>query len=489
MNAHHYRTPARHKARGIIRLASLILLLPLAELAHAEIPLPPGGGGTSPPPCLDSWSFNDTNTWTSDKGYSPISFSNLSSCWLGQESTLVLDSTNAAWLRYNVVENDGTTNLTVDNGSVMFWFAPTSWSGTNESGAGPGQWGRLLEAGAYTSDASYGWWSLYLDPDGVNIYFSAQTNGQTTTYLSAPIDWNTNRWHLIALTYSPTNTALYLDATLVTNGPGMSIWPGPDVLTNGFSVGSDGGDTGIAQAHGMYDQLTTYNYQVDSNTVQNTYWYNSIWYYANPMNFANFSQAPSTPQVTPTFVAIAGAGYLTNIGTVANCVSSSNVWLTNIVATLTTNGGVNLTFSIMGGSNGLPYDVFATSALTSPITNGVWTWMGQGYQCNTYMITNIQSSAAFLILGTPLDSDGDGLTDAYELLVSHTNPHVSDTSGDGMLDGWKVLWGLNPLLNNPNQVSERSTFSYDLASWLRQVSGVRGETIGVDPETNVLNDQ
>ena len=280
MNAYHYRTAARQEARRIIQIASLIFLLPMAELAHAEIPIP-GGGGTNPPPWLDSWSFSDTNAWTSDLGYAPASFTNLGTCWLGEYSTLVLDSTNAAWLRYNVIENDGTTNLTVDNGSVMFWVAPY-WSGTNEGGTGPGQWGRLLEAGAYTPDASYGWWSLYIDPDGVNIYFSAQTNGQTTTYLSAPIDWTTNRWHLIALTYSPTNTALYLDATIVTNGPGMTVWPGPDALTNGFSIGSDGGDTGMAQAHGMYDQLTTYNYPLDSNIVQSTYWYNSIWYLRKP---------------------------------------------------------------------------------------------------------------------------------------------------------------------------------------------------------------
>jgi hypothetical protein len=434
---------------------------------------------------LDSWSFSDTNAWTSDKNYAPISFTNLSTCWLGEYSTLVLDSTNAAWLRYNVIENDGATNLTVDTGSVMFWFAPY-WSGTNEGGAGPGQWGRLLEAGAYTSDASYGWWSLYVDPDGANIYFSAQTNGQTTTYLSAPIDWTTNRWHLIALTYSPTNTALYLDAALVTNGPGMAVWPGPDVLTNGFSIGSDGSDTGLAQAHGMYDQLTTYNYPLDSNTVQSTYWYNSIWYYANPMNFANFSSAPSTPQISPTFNAVTGQGYLIPVTTNTGCVNSNVVWISNVSARAATNGTMALTFTISGGSNGVPYDVFANSVLDfSSNTNLAWAWMGQGYQCVTYTLTNLPNTACFLILGTPLDSDGDGLTDAYEKLVSKTDPHNPDSGGDGMWDGWKVLWGLNPSINNVAQPGTRANYSYNATDWLNSITGWRSGSFSPDNEGNI----
>ena len=71
--------------------------------------------------------------------------------------------------------------------------------------------------------------------------------------------------------------------------------------------------------------------------------------------------------------------------------------------------------------------------------------MGQGYHGNTYVITNLPDTACFLILGTPQDSDGDGLTDAYERLVSKTNPNNADTDGDGISDSDKILEGLNPL--------------------------------------------
>lgn len=413
-----------------------------------------------------------------------MSFTNLSSSALGNGPAVVVDSAGPAWLQYNVIENDGTTNLTVDQGSVMFWFAPY-WAGTNEGGTGPGQWSRLIEVGSYTTNASYGWWSLYTDPDGVNVYFSAQTNdGSQGNYLSAPIDWATNRWHLLALTYSATNCTLYVDGELVTNGLPVTYWPGPDVLANGFYIGS--ASDGTAQAHGMMDSLTTYAGPLDAGTIHDTFWFGLVPYDFNPYNSANFSSAPYTPASTPTFVAITGSGYLLTVATnLSGCVTSSNVWLTNVVATVATNGTLNLAFTIAGGSNSLAYDVFATPALQIPITNAQWAWMGQGYQCSRYTLTNLPGSTAYLILGTPLDSDGDGVTDAYEMLVSHTDPHKADTSGDGMLDGWKVYWGLNPLVNNPAQTGQRANFNYYLEGWLSTVSGVRGETVGADAEGNV----
>jgi hypothetical protein len=152
-----------------------------------------------------------------------------------------------------------------------------------------------------------------------------------------------------------------------------------------------------------------------------------------------------------------------------------------------TNGTVSLAFTIAGGSNGWPYDVFATAGLVGQsITNAQWAWMGQGYQCTRYLLTNLPASPALLILGTPQDSDQDGLTDAYELLVSHTNPHKADSSGDGMLDGWKVLWGLNPSINNAAQPGLRSNFTYDPVGRLDLLSGIRGETLTNDFEGNIL---
>jgi hypothetical protein len=444
---------------------------------------------------LDTWSFDDTNAWTSDYGYAPVSFTNLIVSLLGDGTTLVLDTNIPAWLQYNVVENNGTTNLTVDQGTVTFWFAP-DWASTNQGGTGPGDWGRLLEVGNYTTNSSYGFWSLYVDPAGANIYFSTQTNDLSSnlwTYLSAPIAWTTNYWHQITLTYSITNIALYLDGSLATNGAGMSIWPGTNVLANGFYIGSD--TNGLNQAHGMFDDMATFNVVMDTNTIAAMAGDGVFPFYINPLDLANdVSSAPSDPStnlVAPD--AITGTGALQWIGSASSCsngTNSYNIWITNVVATMVGSGSnatMNVTFTIEGGSNNVPYDVFANDELGFGTNSFPWAWMGQGYQCNIYTITNLPDTACFLILGTPQDTDGDGLTDAYEKLVSHTDPNNPDTDGDGIPDAWEVLLGLNPLLNDNAQPSSRSTYSYDLADWLEGISGIRTGSVSLDNEGNVLS--
>jgi hypothetical protein len=196
---------------------------------------------------LDSWSFSDTNTWTSDLGHAPVSFTNLNTLYFGDGTSLVI-SNSPAWLQYNLQESDGTTNLTLDQGTISFWYAP-SWASTNAGGTGPGVWGRLIEVGTYTNDASLGWWSLYVDDIGENLYFAVLPgDGTTNTSLVAPISWATNYWHCITLTYCATNTALYLDGVLAANGDGITAWPDASVQAGGFYIGSD--STGIYQAQG-----------------------------------------------------------------------------------------------------------------------------------------------------------------------------------------------------------------------------------------------
>ncbi|HEV2211499.1 MAG TPA: LamG-like jellyroll fold domain-containing protein [Verrucomicrobiae bacterium] len=432
------------------RVSHGIRLLVVAALVCAAFKgelraVPPSPGNGPPNPDLDSWSFNSAG-WASDRGFAPISYStNLMTSDLGDGTCLVMDHTNAAWLQYNVTESDGTNELTLNQGTVTLWFAP-DWTDTNNGGTGPGQPGRFIEVGTYTTNASIGWWSLWLDKTGTNVYFSAQTNGSATTYFSAPVTWNlTNRWHMLTITYCATNSAFYWDNTLVTNGLPVTTWPSPTVQSNGFFLGSD--STGIAQVHGMIDDVQTFSYPLASSNVAAIFQQESFYYYANPLNRANFATDPSYPTNTLYFSVVSGMGGLTRIGT-NSCVSSSSFWLTNFTASaMSSTGTVTVTFGIAGGWEGLtgPFDVFATSILNATnISYSPWAWVGQGYSCYTYsLILSNSPFSAYLLLGSPQDSDGDGLTDAYELLVSHTNPNNMFSAGDGIPDGWKVLWTLS----------------------------------------------
>jgi hypothetical protein len=472
----------------LIGAGVLFALLPVA----GAVSISPGGDGTNSSPNytpLDSWSFRDNTNWTSDHGYVPVSFTNLAYSNLGNGDSLVVNSNVPAWLQFNVLETNGATNLTVDTGTVTFWFAPANWSSTNLGGSGPGEFGRLLEVGSYTPDSSYGLWSIYVDDVGANIYFSTQTNDLSstiTTYLTAPFSWTTNYFHFVALTYSATNTALYLDGVLATNGPGVRVYPGPDVLANGFYIGSD--SNGVYQAQGLFNSVVTYNTPLDAGTIQQIFTQEYGFYMMSPWNTAmmKLSSANSSPSTGATPDVITGAGNLQWVGSVTpNYSTNANlVWIANVTATAAGSNTENVTFTIQGGLPGYYYDVFATGALQSPKTNAVWFWMGQGNSGNTYTLP-ITSGNAFLILGTPQDTDGDGLTDAYEYLVSHTDPNNPDSDGDGIPDGWSVLLGLNPLTGIGTQSSARANYGYTAADWLNQVSGVKSGAVSLDNEGNV----
>ena len=70
---------------------------------------------------------------------------------------------------------------------------------------------------------------------------------------------------------------------------------------------------------------------------------------------------------------------------------------------------------------------------------------------NNFPVEQSIATAQFLhtqnIGPTYADTDGDGLTDAYEATIG-TNPLVPDTDGDGLNDGLEVQLGTNPLVTD-----------------------------------------
>ena len=462
-------------------LLGLSLFVVVADVCAQGIPDPGGSGGSDPygPTRLCSWSFSDTNFWTSGLGFSAISSSNAVAS-VANGTAVLLDGENIVptLLQYRTIESNGATNLNVANGSLSFWIAPT-WASadTNREGMGPGDWGSIIEIGRWSQDASFGWWSLYFDPAGTNIYFSSQSGGMSATYLTAPISWSANDFHYVALSYCATNTALYIDGSLATNGPGLSCVPGAQALAGGFFLGSDA--DGLKQARATFDDLQTFNGPMDSMDAISGFVLHSIYYLA--LMEPPFHSADPVPPINGTNV-ISGSGYLQSLGGLPNWTAGASVSIRCIAYSPTNNG--TFTFGIDGGSAGLLYDVFATSILQE--TNGQWSWMGQGNAGNIYSMDNLASKTVFLILGSSQDSDGDGLSDAYEKLVSHSNPNNPDTDGDGIPDGWEFVLGSDFTFNDWSQNGLRANYSYTLADWLDGVSGKRSGGVSMDNEGNVL---
>ena len=123
-----------------------------------------------------------------------------------------------------------------------------------------------------------------------------------------------------------------------------------------------------------------------------------------------------------------GGGGMTPMFSLISSPGNNQVYLTNMVATIT-NGGTTASFSIAGGTNGFAYDIYSTTNLAETPVYSQWSWLGQGYTGNNYTFTNQPLDYAFYILAIPRqtmvvawgdDSDGQcdvpaGLTNAIDV--------------------------------------------------------------------------
>ncbi len=210
------------------------------------------------PILLGSWSFDNTNTWIGNQGQLPTGAYNLVGVPSWETNAVLVDATSAAFLAYGNLQPGGEANFNLRNGTLSFWFLP-NWASANAGGVGPQTEGRFLEIGS--PGTASGWWGLLVDSAGTNIYFCTETNsiGSLTTNLIAPISWPSNAWHQIVLTYSSTNSSLFIDGQPVTtNGLGISYYPNLAAQANGFAIGSSW--SGTSNADGTFEELTTYNY-------------------------------------------------------------------------------------------------------------------------------------------------------------------------------------------------------------------------------------
>ena len=81
---------------------------------------------------------------------------------------------------------------------------------------------RLVEL--ITADGKSGGvaWSLYASPDGSALFFSGQTEQGSADLVKAGVAFEAGRWYLIALTYGPKWSALYVNGDLVGEGADLN---------------------------------------------------------------------------------------------------------------------------------------------------------------------------------------------------------------------------------------------------------------------------
>ncbi len=462
------------KIAGLV-LLSLALFKPVSSFAQPMLP-------PDPYVQLCTWSFEDTN-WYSDLGYAPVSFTNLNNPPSFDGNALQVDSTNAAWLQYNIVENDGTTNLTFGNygGTIELWVLP-DWN----SGTGPSDWGRLIDVGAYSTNNPSSWWSLYFSPDGSSLNFSSETNGVFTNYLSCPISWDTNTWHFIALTYNRFRSELYIDGQLATNGAAMEYLPSTVVLTNGFFVGGD--NTGAAQSRSLIDDMATYSYALSAGEVTNDYVAGLQIMNGGGHTMDSGGGGPSLPGGG------SGGGGGSYSPSYAPPDYGTNLWIAQWnMATNTATGTASNTIG------DVEYEIQGVTDLTQT-TN--WTSLGFFYGSETTNWTPLNAISVsltnnlFVRLRSWIDSENVGIPDWWQLLYFGyvgINPNAPDPAGDGYSNLQEYELGQNPNVFTPpavnNFIAVLSTNGTNvILSWTPSAGAVQHYALGrYDFDWNTYN--
>ena len=366
----------------------------------------------SAPGLLGRWHFDDTN-WLGAQAQVPLVATDVQLVPGWSSNAVELNYTDGN-LRYRMVEEDGHTNLNVQCGTVRFWFYP-NWSSVDQGGSGPGNWATLIQV--YPDPAG---WSLYANPDGTTLELIASTDGNPD-YLNATASWEYGQWHQVAIVYSSTNTALYLDGAMAANLDGLATIPAGDE----FTIGND--DYGDV-AMGQFDELDTFDYPLSAERIARDY--------RVALNLPNLEIVSGNNQTGP-------AGSFLPQPLVVRATKYNSETMSNASITFTvTNGGAQL----VATTNEPPVTNLALTTDTNGLVS-VWIY----FPTATNLLENIISVQA---TGTSvstnanayLDADGNGLPDWWEIQYFGTNgvdPNA-DPDGDGLSNLQEYQAGTDP---------------------------------------------
>ena len=427
-------------------------------------------------------------------------------------------------------------NLSPDEGAIRFWFSPAWTSASTGLGQRPGHYARLLELTTADAQGQAVFWSLYVTPDGNTLFLSGQGPNGPVDYLRLDIQWQAGEWHLLALSYgsqtflsSPAPfprriqtttqavrtdetraTLLHLDGQLAATGQGIPPIPAMLAPSASLTIGTDA--SGNNAADGQFEELSTFDFPL-------TYWQLGS-YFENYQHYAVLG--PITPEEDAARRAMALAARATLAGTslymvstasapsppggdpLTNGTPSTNIWAwaegldlgTNLcfwsIGFIATNQTTNVYLTITNTVATNSYDLYVSTNLNLvPLWDGVtqaiaWRFLTNlpaGY--TSLVLSNVADTASFYEMATHQDSDGDGLSDGDEIFLYKTDPNNPDTDGDGILDAWALMWGLNPLRDESAQSSKRANYTYDPVGRLEAISGIRIGSVTLDAEGNV----
>ncbi|MDW8308768.1 MAG: LamG-like jellyroll fold domain-containing protein, partial [Verrucomicrobiales bacterium] len=321
---------------------------------------------------------------------------------------------------------NGQTNVAAA-GALRFWLRPY-WSSA-PAGQGPGERVCLVELLAAEKGLALSLWRLEVCARGEVLALVRQGDKGDEVLIRVPIDWRAGEWHQVAINYDPKATRLFVDGQAVGDGAGVATAP-PGVLWLVWGSNADGKQA----AEGELDELYTFAGPLEVGLQYSTLRERAALgpvSEAEERRLAEFAEAEAKRAWAESDRG-EEFGRMRILGGTAECFTNVPVYLTNIVALFQTNAGWTVQFDVQGGPVGAYWDLFVTTNLgANHLTNAQWFWLERGPSCSTYQYTNQFGERSFYIVGRTNDTDGGGLPDAYERLVTHTDPN--DSSDDRLL--------------------------------------------------------
>jgi hypothetical protein len=242
---------------------------------------------------LGYWKFDNTNNWTNQSGLYPTT-SNFLTGVRDWSSNAVSFTTNTNSLLVYPVTHEGANYFNPANGTIRFWYQP-NWSTTNPSPPNSVAFFESSCVSGYWEFASANITNASGDHIDNLLGFSTESNldqrassFNTEGLNGALLNFQSNLWYQIVLTYSPSNVAVYANGAFLASatvppdvtasqdpiygvGSGNIYYPPVIDLTSGFSFGNQ--NNGLAPVMGQLDELETFNYPLTLQQVAAGYPY------------------------------------------------------------------------------------------------------------------------------------------------------------------------------------------------------------------------
>ena len=110
----------------------------------------------------------------------------------------------------------GHTNITCNAaGAIRFYYQPYFSSLSVAGGTAQGSIARLADLVAVSKTGTVLIWSLQISADGNLLRLLASGDSGAVEILAAPIAWQANQPHMVAMNFGPQGAALFIDGQIV----------------------------------------------------------------------------------------------------------------------------------------------------------------------------------------------------------------------------------------------------------------------------------